>query len=440
MAVSADLQSLLDSLDEPRLLIRSDYTVAYANRAFRRRFGGRDFSGRRCHELLFHELQPCGRCGHECPLDQAAATQRPASCLHRELIPGGERWLDLTATPIPGPDGSPVFFMERVLVRGDAFGFTAYGIAAKSEAVKACLAKLARVTAVSVPVLFAGESGSGKLSFARTLHENSRRAAHAFVPIGCEGLTQEAFEAELLGRKDGRTVGGGLVQSPGGTLYFEEVGALSLVLQRRLLELIETGAVRASGSPEAVAVDYRVFCGTSKNLRALVQEDRFRADLYYRLTTYRVDVPPLRDRLDDIEELAGFVLSGEGPGPTRLSPEALAYLKARVWPGNVRELESLVARARLFSSGDVLTRTALAAADEPSLLEAATKPLDASHLTGSRRRLTAADASAVRLAAEAWRGSRKALAEHFGLSERTLYRILKSSRNSDEPTAGGKQS
>lgn len=434
MAVSADLQSLLDSLDEPRLLIRGDFTVAHANRAFRRRFGGEDFTGRRCHELLFHDLRPCSRCGHECPLERAAATQAQASCLRRELIPGGERWLDLTATPIPGPDGSPVYFMERVLVRDDAFGFAAFGVAAKSAASRACLAKLARVTAVSVPVLFAGESGSGKAVFARALHENSRRAAHAFVPIGCEGLTEEAFEAEFLGRRDGRSLRGGLAQTPGGTLYFEEVAALSPVLQRRLLALIETGTVRASGAAEASAVDYRVLCGTSQDLRALVKAGRFRADLYYRLATYRVDVPPLRERLDDVEELAGFVLAEEGPGPTKLSPEALDYLKARAWPGNVRELESLVARARLFSSGEVLTRTALAAADEPSLLEARSEPASAGVPAGARRRLTAADASAVRLAAEAWRGSRKALAERFGLSERTLYRILERGR-SEEPSA-----
>ena len=120
MAVSAEFQGILDALEDPRLLVRSDYTVAYANRAFRQKFGIDDFEGRKCHELVFHDLNPCGSCGRICPMDKSVFSRQVERALERELVPGGERFLELESVPVAAADGSPVYFMERIRIRDDA--------------------------------------------------------------------------------------------------------------------------------------------------------------------------------------------------------------------------------------------------------------------------------------------------------------------------------
>lgn len=424
MAVSNTLRALLDALEEPRMVVRSDFSVAYANRAFRERFGAADFAGRRCHELLFHELSPCSQCGQACPMERAALDKETASVLRRELIPGGERLLSVSSTPLPGPDGEPVLFMETVSVRGgDELKNLREGIVANSLSVRAMLKRMARAAPLDLPVLFQGEAGSGKECFARTLHENSRRAAHPFIVIGCEGLTRANFDDELLGRvgPNGRREGG-LSQAQGGTLYFDEVLALSPAMQQKLLLLMEWGIVRAEGAAEASTVDFRIFCATKHDLLKAVQDGSLRRDLYYRLSVCTLRVPALRERTADIEDLSRIFLARSAAEPPVLSSDALSYLTERSWPGNVRELSCLLERAALFGEDrGCITRGGLAAVDDMNEPRAAAA---ASLGTPMRRRLTLEEAQALRREAASWQGSRKALAERAGVSERTLYRIL----------------
>ena len=428
-------RTILDSLDEPQLIVRSDYTIAYANQAFRRCFGLTDHVGRRCHEVLFHDLQPCSACGGACPLDRALVSKRPETLLRRELIPGGERFLEITVTPVPDADGSVAFFMERVLVRGGNELGVGTGIVARSPAVRSVIKKLARVTALDVPVLFIGEAGSGKERFAKTLHENSRRAANAFIVMACDGLTEEAFESECLGRADasGRRQGG-LAAQPGGTIYFDEVALLSKPLQRRLLMLIESGMVRAQGSAEARAVDYRIICSTKFDLAERVRDGRFRRDLFYLLFACRINVPGLNERIEDIEELAQDILrTGVAPQKT-LSAEALGYLQLRRWEGNVRELEALLECAALFCDKDMIERQDLERYEgqlkteikkaETSLAVVPTVSADGPYCAEARRRLTVNQVKAIRSEASEWMGTKRALAKRYGISERTLYRLL----------------
>lgn len=430
MAVTNTLSAVLDALDEPRMLVRSDFSVAYANRAFRERFGVADFTGRRCHELLFHELSPCSECGQVCPMERAVLERKASSALRRELIPGGQRLLNVTATPLPGPDGEPVFFMETVSLRGgDALKNLQGGIVANSSSVRAMLERMAHAAPLDLPVLFEGEAGVGKECFARTLHENSRRAAHPFIVIGCEGLTGENLDNELLGRvgPNGRREGG-LSQAQGGTLYFDEVLALSPAMQQKLLLLMESGIVRAEGAAEACTVDFRILCATKHDPLQAAQNGQLRWDLYYRLSVCTLRVPPLRERRADIEALAGiFLRRGPGVAPA-LTPEACAYLLERGWPGNVRELACLIERAVLFrSESGRITRDGLIAVDD--MAEPAPESLAPPRQgTPLRRRLTVEEAQALRQEAALWQGSRKALAERAGVSERTLYRILANAR------------
>ena len=253
MAVSVELQNILDALEDPRILVREDFTVAYANRAFRKRFPAESFDGRRCHELLFHETSRCGLCGRNCPLERASITRRPVRSTERELIPGGERFLEIEVVPVHGVDGDVRYFMEKVHVREDACSAAARGgIVARSPAVKRVVEQIARVAVVDDPVLFMGPAGSGKSIFARFLHENSRRAVNAFVQIDCHGLSEECFEKELLGSNAGHARG--LADEPAGTLYFDEITELSPILQRRLLQLVESRLLRETGHARSVPI------------------------------------------------------------------------------------------------------------------------------------------------------------------------------------------
>ena len=409
MAVNTVLQSILDALGEPRLLIRSDYSVAYANKAFRRRFGIDDFEGRRCHELVFHSFHACQACGRTCPMERAGLSGRAERTIERDFVPGGERFVELEAVPVPAPDGAPAYFMEQVLVRDDPQSVHGReGIVMNSAAARRTVAAIGRVAAHDVPVLFCGPPGSGKSRFARLLHENSRRAVHAFIKIDCAALSDERFENEFLGRMNaqGHARSGGLAESPGGTLYFDELTALSMGLQRRLLTLLETGFVREAGSEQSVAVGWRVVCATSApNPEALVREGRLRADLWLRLNVARIRVPALSERSEDIEELSQMILkrfAHEGRPKLALSRAALEALKARSWLGNIRELESVLERASLSAgSGEI----------EPEMLDdllggcKSTEPI----LDG-----TGADTR-----------TRRELALMLGISERTLYRRLR---------------
>lgn len=340
--------------------------------------------------------------------------------------------------------------MERVLVRGGSEIGAGAGIVARSPAVRRVLKKLSRVTSLDIPVLFYGEAGSGKERFAKTLHENSRRAANAFIVVACDGLTEEAFEAECLGRIDaaGRRRGG-LAAQPGGTIFFDEVALLSKPLQRRLLMLIESGMVRAQGSAEARAVDYRIICSTKFNLAERVRGGSFRSDLFYLLFACRIDIPGLNERVEDIEELAQEILRSGAAPQKALSAEALEYLQLRRWKGNVRELEALLERAALFCEADSIERHDLERFDGqlvlgaqgcallgPSAAALPTAPQDGTNVSAAetyvaakpRRRLTINQVKAIRAEAPEWTGTKRALAARYGISERTLYRLLNAKR------------
>ena len=423
MAVNAELQGVLDALNEPRLLVRSDYTVAYANKAFRRRFGIESFEGRRCHELVFHDFECCSLRNRDCPMEHAARSGCVERVIEREFVPGGERFIEIETVPVTAADGNPVYFMERIRVRDDEASLSLReGVVAVSPAARRTVEAVGRVAATDLPVLFCGPGGSGKSGFARMLHENSRRAVNALVKLDCASLTDERFEAELLGRigrigrpDEGRV--GGLAAQPGGTLYFDEIAALSPGLQRRLLMLVESGLVREAGSAQSVALDWRIVCSTSApDPDALARSGALRPDLWLRLSVARIDVPPLCERVEDLDELSRILLkriAGHDVGP--LSKQALDVLHRRAWPGNIRELECTLAQAHLRAAG----RKILPADLEDPHSEKPRTPVPPP---------AASSPEALLVLEAAWGGSRAALARRLGLSERTLYRRLREAR------------
>jgi DNA-binding NtrC family response regulator len=222
---------------------------------------------------------------------------------------------------------------------------------------------LAKVAQSSHPVLILGESGVGKELVARSIHANGPHADRPFVPIDCGSLVPTLMESELFGYVKGAFTGanrskeGLLASAQGGTVFLDEIGELPLDLQAKLLRALQEKEVRPVGGTHRVAINVRILAATNRNLAAMVEQGRFRKDLYYRLSVVNLRIPPLRERKQDIPLLAAHFLErmARETGTTHtLSDDALRTLVEYEWPGNVRELEHSLDRACTLSSGPVL--------------------------------------------------------------------------------------
>lgn len=232
---------------------------------------------------------------------------------------------------------------------------------AKSATMRRVLVLAERLAQTDAPVLLTGESGSGKERIARHLHARSRRGRGPFIPVNCGALPENLLESELFGHVKGAFTGAdrehkGLFEAAaGGTLLLDEVGEIPLSVQVKLLRVLQDREVRRVGSTESRAVNVRIIAATNRNLDAMVRERAFRKDLYYRLKVVSLEVPPLRERKEDILPLAhSFVRRGCSTyhcGPCTLSAQALDRLLAYPWPGNVRELEHAMERAVVLAEG-----------------------------------------------------------------------------------------
>jgi transcriptional regulator with PAS, ATPase and Fis domain len=221
-------------------------------------------------------------------------------------------------------------------------------------------------------VLLTGESGVGKDLIARRIHSRSRRANQPYVPVNCAGLTESLLESELFGHVKGSFTGayrdkaGKLQAAHGGTIFLDEVGEMSLRMQAMLLRFLENGEIQAVGADARVAtVNVRVIAATNRNLPELIAAGQFREDLLYRLRVIHIEVPPLRDRRDEIPVLVAHFVERTGRN-ARFTEEALLCLRRHRWPGNVRELQNVVEQSLWLAQGEVV--------DVPHLPEAVRVP------------------------------------------------------------------
>ncbi len=227
--------------------------------------------------------------------------------------------------------------------------------------VRSLIEKLARSQA---PVFISGESGSGKERAARMIHDLGPRAGAPFVAVNCGAIPESLMESEFFGARKGAFTGAdadreGFFQAAhGGTLFLDEVGDLPLPMQVKLLRAIQEKKFRRLGDTTETQVDVRILSATHQNLKAMVEATRFRQDLFYRLNVIELRMPPLRERAEDIPQLAEILLArlseSSGLPPVRLSDGALRALKAYAFPGNVRELENILERAMALSSGEFI--------------------------------------------------------------------------------------
>jgi len=304
-----------------------------------------------------------------------------------------------------------------------------------SQAMQDLREMIIRVARSQAPVHISGESGTGKELVAKLIHESGPRRDGPFVPVNCGAIPTELMESELFGHKRGSFTGAvsdkkGLIQSAeGGTLFLDEIADLPLHMQVKLLRVIQEKAVRPVGEQLEVGVDVRVLSATHKNLANLVAEGKFREDLFYRVNVIELRVPSLRERAEDVPELAESILKRLGRRmkimPPMLGEDAVAALESYAFPGNVRELENILERAiTLTTSGEIgiadiqLRSPPVSAATGSVGAPLASAPLG-DHLEGIER-------EAIVKALEQTRYNKTAAAKVLGMSFRALrYRIKK---------------
>jgi DNA-binding NtrC family response regulator len=241
-----------------------------------------------------------------------------------------------------------------------------FGMVGESPPMQRLFALLERVAPADVPVLIHGETGTGKELVARALHDFSKRKRGPFLAENCAAVSPTLLESELFGHKKGSFTDahvdrpGHFVAADKGTLFLDEIGDMPLAMQSKLLRVLEESEVRPVGSNKTVKVDVRVVAATHRDLAQMVEEKRFRQDLFYRLNVVKLELPPLRERAGDIPHLVRFCCArlGEelGIGLPEVTPAAMEVLVRAPWPGNVRQLENELRRAFALTGGKVDAR------------------------------------------------------------------------------------
>ncbi len=248
--------------------------------------------------------------------------------------------------------------------RADRREFRFAGTVGQSEKMRHLIGLVRSIAAAHVTVLIQGETGTGKELIARAIHENSARRSKRFVAVNCGSLAETLLESELFGHEKGAFTGAmtqrkGIFEvADGGTLFLDEVGEILPSTQVKLLRVLQEGEFQRVGGTDVIRVDMRIVAATNQHLEELVKGGRFRQDLYYRLNVVPMQVPPLRERVEDIPALVSHCIAKfNGKINKRVratSPQALGLMMAYHWPGNVRELENVIQRMMVVARGDTL--------------------------------------------------------------------------------------
>ena len=293
--------------------------------------------------------------------------------------------------------------------------------------------RMERIARTTSSVLITGESGVGKEVSARLIHGWSDQKEAPFVALNVGGVPENLLESELFGYEKGAFTGAdarkkGLFETAdGGTLFLDEIGEMPLSLQVKLLRVLQDRSFRRLGGLEDIPIDARIITATNRKLEAMVMEGLFREDLYYRLNVARLEIPPLRERRDDLPRLTGFLIEKlnvkMGCSVKNLSGEAWDLLNSYSFPGNIRELENLLERSMIFADGEMIQADDLELRDGPGAgSKGAARTAEAA--TGGKT-LKDLERESIVTALQRWEGNRSRAAEELGISRRTIINKIK---------------
>lgn len=313
---------------------------------------------------------------------------------------------------------------------------TGLQLVGKSRKFIECLKLVGRVSKTDLPVLITGESGTGKEVVARSIHQRSERSGRKFVPVNCGAIPTELIESELFGHIKGSFTGadsdrvGMWEEANGGTIFLDEITETSPLFQVKLLRTLQQREIRRVGSNKPIPVDVRVIAATNRNIEREVAEGRFREDLMYRLNAVMIELPPLRERLEDIMHLAEFfAMRSSTPDVTKtFSKAAQERLTNYDWPGNIRELENAILRAA------ALTDNVICPEHLPPKIQSGSIASVASDNAKTERIKTLAEVSAEYAAAvlEKLEGNKQAASRALDIDRKTLNRILDRASRADQ--------
>jgi len=426
--------AILESISEGVFTIDRAWRVTSFNRAAERITGipRREAIGRPCAEVFRSNM-----CETACALRATLATGKAVVGKTGYIVTAAGERVPISITTAVLRDargrvigGAETFrdLSEVTALRDELAGRVRVGaLASRSPLMQRIFDVLPAIAASPATVLILGETGTGKERVARTIHELSPRHAGPFVAVNCAALPDTLLESELFGYKKGAFTGavtnkpGRFALANGGTLFLDEIGSISPALQVRLLRVLQERTYDALGATRPERTDARIIAATNTDLAGAMRRGAFREDLYYRLNVVRIELPPLRRRVEDIPLLVAQFIERfnrlHGKAVQGIAPEALALLMGHDWPGNVRELENCIERAFVLCQGVELTL-----ADLPPELRGFKDTWHAGSLRAVR---AASEAQVIQQAIARCKGNRTAAARVLGLHKTTLHRKIR---------------
>ena len=439
-----NLQSVIDASDNSFVIIDKDYNIVAANKTFCHSYNtdSKKIIGHKCHQVSHHSDVPCHLNGEDCPHKKVFETKAPHQVLHIHYDANdNEEHIRIKGTPVYGANGE-LFLGETFfsIAKSDDLGCDQQRMLGRSPTFLACIEAMSAAAASDIPILLNGESGVGKELAANFIHNKSNRKQQPFIAIDCATISAGIFESELFGHERGAFTGCvgnrfGLIESAHhGTLYMDDIAEVPLALQGRLLRVLETGDYRRLGGREDLHVDVRIVCSTHNNLRQMVEQGTFRADLYYRIAGVSISIPPLRERRSDIAALINTILATNkthNGSAGRISDAAMQILQTYDYPGNIRELRHILQKAVAISTAGLITPDLLKLNNLASAYNnsPATRQPNGHHpktsTPSTNCSLTDVEATYIESLLHQHNGHRAKVAQELRISERTLYRKLK---------------
>ena len=449
---------LINLFTDPFVIIDRFYHIVASNQAYRDSYDTKEsIEGKYCYEVSHGYDSPCSQHGEHCPLEAVMRTRKPTSVLHIHKHGDHEEQVQISASPIHNNQGE-IHYMGETMVTINQDHNEPQLLIGRTPPILRMISILHRVAPTQSTVFLEGESGAGKDCVANYIHHYSKRSEQPMIVVDCGAIGESLIESELFGYEKGAFTGAnkqkiGLIESAhGGTLFIDEIGELSLDLQTKLLRVLESGTIRRIGGTHYFDVDIRIIAATNRDVQCMVKNGRFRQDLYYRLATFPVHVPPLRERKEDIPAIAEHFLRKieDGCQQIPLSSRVIEILLSYDFPGNIRELRNIIERAVILAAGDPITEEHLTIDKNPHhVLSSELNDLDiddfpkpqqspaypyspVSPRGNKPKKARKPDLETIKRTLDFHNGHRLSAAHELGISERTLYRYLQKISQMDQ--------